>query len=126
MKIAMNIRRLTAVLISLALLPATVTGADGDGGRGEMLYSNHCIACHTTQVHWREKRLATDWTTLEKQVRRWQRNTGLSWTDEDVASVARHLNNLYYHFPTPGQDKAISLTTPAASVRVLNRNASVP
>lgn len=23
--------------------------------RGELLYSTHCIACHSTQIHWREK-----------------------------------------------------------------------
>ncbi len=110
MKHALSIHRLSAVLIGLALLQAAATlAAEADGGRGEMLYSNHCIACHTTEVHWRDQRLATDWNGLEKQVRRWQRNTGLSWTEDDIASVARYLNRLYYQFPAPGQEKAISL-----------------
>jgi mono/diheme cytochrome c family protein len=108
-----SIHRLIAVLVGLALLQATAAlAAAVDGGRGEMLYSNHCIACHTTEVHWRDQRLATDWNGLENQVRRWQRNTGLSWTEDDIASVAAHLNRLYYHFPAPGQEKAISLGGP--------------
>ena len=108
--------RLYALLFGMALAPslAAQPGAGPDGGRGEMLYSTHCIACHTSQVHWRDKRLATDWPTLENQVRRWQRNTGLSWSDEDIASVSRHLNKLYYHFPESGQKRAISFYGPAA------------
>jgi mono/diheme cytochrome c family protein len=67
--------------------------------RGELLYSTHCIACHTSQVHWRDKRLATDWKSLVEQVRRWQGNTGLQWSGEDINSVAHYLNSLYYRFP---------------------------
>ena len=36
-----------------------------DASRGELLYSKHCIACHTAQVHWRDKKLATDWKSLK-------------------------------------------------------------
>ena len=25
--------------------------------RGELLYSTHCIACHTSQMHWRDKKV---------------------------------------------------------------------
>lgn len=69
--------------------------------RGELLYSTHCIACHSAQVHWREKKLATDWTTLRSEVRRWQAVLGLGWDDHDVTLVAQYLNALYYHYPTP-------------------------
>jgi mono/diheme cytochrome c family protein len=67
--------------------------------RGELLYSTYCIGCHTTQTHWREKKLATDWDTLRYQVRRWQRNVAPGLNDEDIAAIARYLNELYYHFP---------------------------
>jgi len=40
--------------------------------RGEMLYSAHCRECHTAEVHWREKKRASDWSSLKAQVRRWQ------------------------------------------------------
>ena len=29
-------------------------------GRGELLYDTHCRGCHTEQVHWRDKKLATE------------------------------------------------------------------
>ena len=67
--------------------------------RGELLYSTHCITCHSTQVHWRDKKLATDWTRLQAEVRRWQEVSGLGWVDDDITEVARYLNVRYYHYP---------------------------
>jgi cytochrome c553 len=69
--------------------------------RGALLYSTHCIACHTKEVHWRQQKLATDWASLERQVRRWATNAGLAWSDDDVAEVARYLNAVHYHFAAP-------------------------
>jgi mono/diheme cytochrome c family protein len=71
--------------------------------RGELLYQTHCGACHGEKLHWRDARLATDWTSLTAQVRRWQEQAQLRWTEDDISAVARHLNAAYYHFsPTPG------------------------
>ena len=72
-----------------------------DTSRGELLYSTHCITCHSTQMHWRDKKVATDWTLLKAQVRQWQRTAGLGWSEEDVTAVARYLNVQFYHFPLP-------------------------
>lgn len=66
--------------------------------RGEMLYSTHCSACHSEQVHWREKKLATDWNSLIVQVRRWQANIGLIWSEAEIEDTARYLNGAYYRF----------------------------
>jgi mono/diheme cytochrome c family protein len=68
---------------------------------GALLYSTHCVGCHTTQVHWRDGRRVRDWASLDAEVRRWQNNGGLRWTDDDIAAVARHLNAVYYRFPAP-------------------------
>ena len=68
--------------------------------RGELLYSTHCIACHSTQVHWREKKLVTDLASLQSEVQRWQGIAKLGWNNEDVEDVARHLNTIYYRYPT--------------------------
>lgn len=108
------IKRLLRGMLFLACLGyVACVGAQGSSGweqsRGELLYSTHCIACHTSQVHWREQRLATDWQSLTKQVRRWQINTRLRWNEEDVAAVAEYLNSLYYHFPAEKSGKATSL-----------------
>jgi len=70
-------------------------------GRGELLYTTYCDSCHTEQVHWREKKLATNWASLVVEVRRWQANATLEWSDDDVEAVARYLNSLYYHHPLP-------------------------
>jgi mono/diheme cytochrome c family protein len=67
--------------------------------RGELLYANHCSACHTAQVHWRDKRIAKDWASLQAQVARWQKFSGLAWNKDDVTAVARYLNTRYYRYP---------------------------
>ncbi len=73
--------------------------------QGELLYTTHCIACHTTEVHWRDKKLAKDWRTLIAQVRRWQENSKLNWGDEEVVAVAHYLNGSFYHFQEPEEKK---------------------
>ena len=72
-----------------------------DATRGELLYSTHCIACHSTEMHWRDKKLVADWTSLQAEVRRWQKLSDLGWDDDDVAQVAQYLNALHYHYPFP-------------------------
>jgi mono/diheme cytochrome c family protein len=66
--------------------------------RGKLLYETHCISCHSSQVHWRDQRLARDWTGLQAQVARWQGNAGLNWGAEDIVEVSRYLNRRYYRF----------------------------
>jgi mono/diheme cytochrome c family protein len=66
--------------------------------RGELLYATHCIACHSSQMHWRDKRLATDWASLKAQVRRWQGAAMLGWSEEDIVEVTRYLNGTLYRF----------------------------
>ena len=67
--------------------------------RGQLLYTTHCNECHTTQMHWRDDKRALDWDSLKAQVRRWQGNTGLGWSDADIAEVARYLNDTIYRYP---------------------------
>jgi mono/diheme cytochrome c family protein len=104
------------------LLVASVGGAISasaqptpDRARGELLYTTHCVGCHSTQVHWRDRTLATDWTTLKAQVFRWQSNTGLGWPDDDVVAVTRYLNALYYRFPVPDTTAALRQPLPRTS-----------
>lgn len=69
--------------------------------RGELLYTTHCVACHNARVHWRDKRLVTDWNSLRAQVRRWQGVQELGWNEADITAVARYLNTFYYEYPSP-------------------------
>ena len=78
--------------------------------RGELLYSTHCVTCHTTQMHWRNDRQAFDWDSLKFQVRRWQGNAGLAWNEADIAEVSRYLNETVYHYPQ--LNDRVGLVTP--------------
>ena len=102
----MKIASAIAAVATLASTPATAQGAGADDARGELLYSTYCIGCHTTQMHWREQKLATDWGTLRAQVGRWQRNAAPGLSDDDVVAIARYLNRLYYRFPESGAAQA--------------------
>jgi mono/diheme cytochrome c family protein len=73
--------------------------------RGELLYNTHCVACHTNKMHWRDQRLATDWKSLNVQVRRWENTIQLNWDDDDINNVASYLNLLYYQFQEPSRRK---------------------
>lgn len=85
------------MLPTLLLLAASATAAAQNAPtRGELLYTTHCVACHDQQVHWRDRRQATDWATLKSWVRRWQLEVGLNWNEADVAEVAGYLNDTFY------------------------------
>jgi mono/diheme cytochrome c family protein len=105
---------------TLMFVSSLAAGQDTGAGeaRGQLLYSTHCIACHTTQVHWRDEKLATDWTSLKFQVRRWQENVGLGLGEDDVGAIASYLNGLYYHFPaTDAKQSGKADATPRVSWR---------
>ncbi|MBO9648789.1 MAG: cytochrome C [Variovorax sp.] len=96
------------VLLGLLLCGAPAAAQS----RGELLYTTHCVACHTTEVHWRDRRLATDWDSLQAQVSRWQAIGFLGWSDDDIAAVTKYLNESYYGFKPRGG--APMVLTPAA------------
>ena len=85
-------------LLTVLLLPLAAA-AQAPESRGQMLYGNHCIACHTTQMHWRDRKLVTDWSSLKVQVRRWQGAAQLNWSEDDIDDVARFLNDAFYKLP---------------------------
>lgn len=94
--------RITTALLLLAVTGSAAAQLPGGSRRGQMLYDNHCSACHNTEVHWRDKKVVRDWDDLLLQVRIWQGNGKLSWNETDVQDVAQHLNSLYYRFPPGG------------------------
>jgi len=92
---------LAAFLFSIGSLALADSQPARAPSLGELLYSTHCISCHSTQIHWRDRKIATDWNRLQSEVRRWQGVVGLGWTNQEIAEVARYVNALYYHYPTP-------------------------
>jgi mono/diheme cytochrome c family protein len=88
---------LAFLMCVLASWPAIAQTAD-EVQRGKLLYSTHCHACHNSTIHWREKKLVTDFASLEAQVRRWQMTAGLSWSTDDIRLVSLYLNENFYHF----------------------------
>lgn len=92
---------LATLFILFANLATAAELRQYDAGRGELLYSTSCIACHDTQVHWRDKKLATDWSSLMSEVRHWEGFARLEWSDDDEYAVARYLNATYYHYVDP-------------------------
>jgi len=77
--------------------PPPMVSAD----RGGDLYRDNCNACHTAQVHWREKRLVRTWDDLVFQIARWQGIADLRWSQEEIADVAAYLNAVFYDLPCP-------------------------
>ena len=105
-------RSLLLVAALLGSLPVLAQPAPQQS-RGQLLYTTHCISCHTAQMHWRNGRQAQDWDSLKMHVRRWQGNAGLEWGDADIAEVARHLNDTIYHFPQTAD--RVTLASPRSS-----------
>ena len=103
------------LLAALLLSCSTLSQAQGAAAlpSGEALYSLHCNACHGEQIHWRDNKLATNWDGIKAQVRRWQGNLKLDWSECEIEDVTRYLNTLYYRYPS--QENSVSLNAvPAA------------
>ncbi len=103
--------KLVVLGVLLVALAKTHAAPAQSTSRGELLYSTQCIVCHNAQIHWRDKKLAKDWTTLQTEVQHWQKFAGLEWSDDDVTVVAQYLNTLYYHYPVeekPGESTGSS------------------
>jgi hypothetical protein len=87
-----------------SVAPTDAMRAEGrmaDVRRGQLLYETACIACHREQVHWRDKRLVHDWSSLLFQVARWQEIAGQNWSGEEIIDTAAYLNTRIYRMPCP-------------------------
>jgi mono/diheme cytochrome c family protein len=90
---------LSAYCTAFASEQPETAAADADVQRGRLLYETHCIACHTTQAHWRDKHIVSSWADLLYQVSRWQKNAGQDWSSEEINDVAAYLNETFYKMP---------------------------
>jgi mono/diheme cytochrome c family protein len=94
----------THIFVSLligAFVAQTASANAADLERGKMLHDNHCRMCHDSIAYKRDSKVATDYAQIQAQVGRWQTNTGLHWTQEDIDSVTAYLAQTYYKLPVP-------------------------
>jgi mono/diheme cytochrome c family protein len=96
--------RLAAALVGLALT-ASMRGEAQDIERGRMLHENHCRMCHDSVAYKRGGHIAKNYEEVRAQATRWQMNTGLHWTPEDINNVTAYIVQRYYRFPSPSQAK---------------------
>ncbi len=95
----MQERLLVPILVTLlGVVLLTPRVASADARRGQLLYENHCTACHESVVHVREDRKATSLAGIRKQVVRWSSELELEWGPEEIGSVVEFLNTRYYGF----------------------------
>ena len=88
---------LGALTGALAFLP--VHSADLE--RGRALYENHCRMCHDSLAFKRGDKIAKNYEEVRAQVSRWQTNTSLHWSEEDIENVASYVARTYYKMPCP-------------------------
>lgn len=118
-----------ATLPAAFLLAALAFGggaAAADAARGRTLYESGCTGCHAESVHGRAQREAKDLASLRAWVRRWSANSGLKWTDDEVADVAAHLNQRYYRFACPPADCKATGSREAGAPRLAALDAPSP
>jgi mono/diheme cytochrome c family protein len=116
-----NVLRATVVALigPLSIVPLPALAGEQDG---QLLYDTYCISCHTTQVHWRQNRLATDWLALKGQIDRWQTNIGQNWTRQQIDDVANYLNGQFYKFDPASESRteqkpAVPASAPRAAFK---------
>ena len=90
-----------SVAVTLGALLAVGDASAAHPARGRALYESRCDACHTTGVHVRESRKATDFAGIRMQVERWNTQLGGAWARDDIDDVAVYLNDRFYQYPCP-------------------------
>lgn len=66
--------------------------------RGQLLYENHCMACHESVVRIRTRQQVKSLPALRAEVARWATYANLPWSKEEIEEVARYLDTQYYRF----------------------------
>lgn len=85
--------------------------------RGQLLYENHCTACHESMVHIRENHKADSLATVQREVIRWSEELRLGWQGVEISDVSQYLFQTYYSnsSKTGGVSMNMTLTSPTFS-----------
>jgi mono/diheme cytochrome c family protein len=92
--------RLSLLLLAGGLL-SSASAVSADLERGRALHDTHCQMCHDSVAYRRENKTAKTYEEVRAQVNRWQTNTSLRWSAEDVENVTAYLVQTYYNIPCP-------------------------
>lgn len=65
---------------------------------GQLLYENHCLKCHESNVHIRENNKAKNIDDLRAWVIKWQAYEKLGWDNNAINAVTEYLLGKYYKF----------------------------
>lgn len=66
--------------------------------RGQMLYENHCTACHKKQVYTRVNRKAKNIQQIKFWIIRHSRNFQLNWRNDEINAVTLYLSEHHYGY----------------------------
>ena len=66
--------------------------------RGQLLYQNHCMVCHESNVHIRDRKKAGSLADITMWVSKWSDYRKLDWSTDEIRAVRDYLNQTYYHF----------------------------
>ena len=88
-------------LVSLIAATTLAPAHSADLERGRALYENHCRMCHESLAFKRGDKIANDYEEVRTQVNRWQTNTSLHWSAQDIENVASYVARTYYKIPCP-------------------------
>jgi hypothetical protein len=85
---------LSAILCSLLLNGVRAENANVE--RGRLLYENHCLACHESQIHIRNNQKAHTLGDVNREVLRWSEELKLTWYETEINDVSNYLYRSFY------------------------------
>ena len=85
-------------IVIITMIFTLVTPQAFASDRGELLYENHCQACHGSTVHTRSDRQVKSPEALRAWVMSWAVHSGLEWSQVEIADITAFLNRRFYRF----------------------------
>ena len=91
-------RRFASLAAGLLIASGAAAAEVPSVERGRLLYENHCVTCHTPNVHRRSNRIALNTAELRQIVNQWQEQERLDWSAQDIEDVVQFLRETRYRF----------------------------
>jgi mono/diheme cytochrome c family protein len=93
-----------ASLLLLVALPLAASAQETE--RGRLLYETHCGTCHTARTHDERLRPAVrDLADVRDMVAQWAKQTGRTYTLDELEEITQFLNESHYRFGLPPKRK---------------------